>query len=151
MTGWRIGYAVGPETIIAAMIKVQIESSSCASSISQAAALAALEGSQEILQPMVSAYQQRHDYVVSQLNLMSGLEVLPSQGTFYSFVGCSRAIDQLGYPHDLGLVEAILASTGVALVPGSAFGLPHHFRLSYATDMAILQQACERLRLFFNR
>jgi aspartate aminotransferase len=151
MTGWRIGYAVGPETIIAAMIKVQIESSSCASSISQAAALAALEGSQEVLQPMVSAYQQRHDYVVSQLNLMSGLEVLPSQGTFYSFVGCSRAIEQLGYPHDLGLVEAILASTGVALVPGSAFGLPHHFRLSYATDMAILQQACERLRLFFNR
>jgi aspartate aminotransferase len=151
MTGWRIGYAVGPEAIIAAMIKVQIESSSCASSISQAAALAALEGPQDLLRPMVSAYQQRHDYVVSQLNTMSGLDALPSQGTFYTFVDCSGAIDQLGYEHDLSLVEGILANTGVALVPGSAFGLPQHFRLSYATDMAILQQACARLRLFFNR
>ena len=151
MTGWRIGYAVGPELIIAAMTNVQVESSSCASSISQAAAEAALNGPQHLLKPMVSAYQQRHDYVVEQLNMMSGLEALPSQGTFYSFVNCSAAIAQLSYEDDVKLLEGILTSTGVALVPGSAFGLPNHFRLSYATDMAILQQACERLKHFFNR
>jgi aspartate aminotransferase len=151
MTGWRIGYAAGPEAIIAAMITAQVESSSCASSISQAAALAALTGPQDLLHPMISAYQQRHNYVVSELNMMQGLATLPSQGTFYSFVECSEAISQLGYEDDLRLVESILAITGVALVPGSAFGLPKHFRLSYATDMPVLEQACQRLRLFFNR
>jgi len=151
MTGWRIGYAAGPEIIIAAMTNVQVESSSCASSISQAAALAALDGPQELLLPMVSAYQHRHNYVVEQLNMMTGLKALPSQGTFYSFVDCSLAIVQLSYQDDVSLLEGILASTGVALVPGSAFGLPGHFRLSYATDMAILHQACDRLRHFFNR
>ena len=151
MTGWRIGYAVGPEAIIAAMINAQTESSSCASSISQAAALAALDGPQDLLQPMVQAYQQRHDYVIDQLNQISGLDALPSQGTFYTFVDCSVAMFHLNYAHDLQLVEDVLAHTGVALVPGSAFGLPQHFRLSYATDLSILQQACERLSLFFNR
>ena len=151
MTGWRIGYAVGPEAIIAAMTNAQTESSSCASSISQAAALAALDGPQDLLQPMVQAYQQRHDYVIDQLNQISGLDALPSQGTFYTFVDCSVAMFHLNYAHDLQLVEDILAHTGVALVPGSAFGLPQHFRLSYATDLSILQQACKRLRLFFNR
>ena len=151
MTGWRIGYAAGPEAIIKAMTKVQTESSSCASSISQAAALAALEGPQDLLKPMVKQYQQRHDYVAHQLNGMSGLDLLSSQGTFYSFVDCLAAIKQLPYDNDVGLVEGILTTTGVALVPGSAFGMPQHFRLSYATDMAVLQQACERLRLFFNR
>jgi aspartate aminotransferase len=99
---------------------------------------------------MVSAYQQRHDYVVGQLYTMPGLNTLLSQGTFYSFVDCAEAIATLGYKDDLSLVEGILASTGVALVPGSAFGLPKHFRLSYATDMPVLEQACERLRLFFS-
>ena len=151
MTGWRIGYAAGPEAIIAAMTNVQVESSSCASSISQAAALAALQGPQDLLAPMVSAYQHRQNYVVEQLNMMPGLKVLPSQGTFYSFVDCSAAIAQLSYQDDVSLLEGILASTSVALVPGSAFGLPGHFRLSYATDMAVLHQACDRLKYFFNR
>ena len=151
MTGWRIGYAAGPEAIIAAMTNVQVESSSCASSISQAAALAALEGPQDLLAPMVSAYQHRQNYVVEQLNMMPGLKVLPSQGTFYSFVDCSAAIAQLSYQDDVSLLEGILASTSVALVPGSAFGLPGHFRLSYATDMAVLHQACDRLKYIFNR
>ena len=151
MTGWRIGYAAGPEAIIAAMTNVQVESSSCASSISQAAALAALEGPQDLLAPMVSAYQHRQNYVVEQLNMKPGLKVLPSQGTFYSFVDCSAAIAQLSYQDDVSLLEGILASTSVALVPGSAFGLPGHFRLSYATDMAVLHQACDRLKYFFNR
>ncbi len=149
MTGWRIGYAVGPEAIIAAMTNVQVESSSCASSISQAAALAALEGPQGILAPMVKAYQRRHNYVVEQINMMPGLKALPSQGTFYSFVDCSGAMAQLNYQNDVDLLKHLLASTGVALVPGSAFGLPDHFRLSYATDMAVLQLACGRLKQFF--
>ena len=149
MTGWRIGYAVGPETIIAAMTNVQVESSSCASSISQAAALAALEGPQGILAPMVKAYQRRHNYVVEQINMMPGLKSLPSQGTFYSFVDCGRAITQLNYQNEVDLLKDLLASTGVALVPGSAFGLPDHFRLSYATDMAVLRLACSRLKQFF--
>ncbi|MDC9720537.1 MAG: pyridoxal phosphate-dependent aminotransferase [Gammaproteobacteria bacterium] len=151
MTGWRIGYAAGPKEIISAMTKAQVESSSCASSISQAAALAALEGPQEFLQPMLGAYQQRHDDTVKRLSAMSGLKVIASQGTFYSFVDCSAAITQLGYANDLSLVKDILTHTGVALVPGEAFGLPNHFRLSYAADSAILQQACERLEKFFNR
>lgn len=150
MTGWRIGYAAGPQAIISAMTKVQTESSSCASSISQAAALAALNGPQDAVHTMVTAYQQRHHFVVAQLNKMTGLEALPSQGTFYSFINCSGAMAKLGYADDLSLVAGLLKSTGVALVPGSAFGLPNHFRLSYATHMAVLQQACERLKPFFN-
>ena len=150
MTGWRIGYAVGPQAIINAMTKVQVESSSCASSISQAAAEAALNGPQDLLQPMLLAYQQRHDYVIAQINTMNGLEVLPSQGTFYTFPNCQKAIVQLGYEDDVALVKAILSQTGVALVPGSAFGMPGHFRLSYATDLTLLKTACERLTRFFN-
>jgi len=151
MTGWRIGYAVGPQTIISAMSKAQTESSSCASSISQAAALAALTGPQDAVHTMAIAYEQRHRFVLAQLNAMDGLEALPSQGTFYSFVNCSGAMIKLGYADDLSLVEGLLQSTGVALVPGSAFGLPNHFRLSYATHMDALQQACVRLAQFFNR
>ncbi len=146
MTGWRIGYAVGPEAIISAMTKVQTESSS----ISQAAALAAPTGPQDAVRTVVVAYRKRHDYIVDQVNGMPGLKVLASQGTFYSFVDCSKAIEQLPYENDLGFVKGILASSGVALVPGSAFGLPQHFRLSYATDMTVLEQACEHLKHFFN-
>ncbi len=149
MTGWRIGYAVGPENIIAAMTKVQVESSSCASSISQAAAEAALNGPQNLLQPMLMAYQQRHNYVLAQLSAIPGLDVLPSQGTFYTFPNCQQAIERLGYEDDVALVKAILTHTGVALVPGSAFGMAGHFRLSYATDLTLLKTACERLTRFF--
>jgi len=149
MTGWRIGYSVGPEAIISAMTKVQVESSSCASSISQAAAEAALNGPQNLLQPMLKAYQQRHNYVVAQLCAIQGLEVLPSQGTFYTFPNCQQAMERLGYEDDVALVKAILTQTGVALVPGSAFGMDGHFRLSYATDLALLKTACERLTTFF--
>lgn len=149
MTGWRIGYAVGPTNIINAMTKVQVESSSCASSISQAAAEAALSGPQSLLQPMLTAYQQRHNYVVAQLSSIPGLSVLPSQGTFYTFPNCQQAIERLGYEDDVALVKAILSHTGVALVPGSAFGMAGHFRLSYATDVALLTTACERLTKFF--
>lgn len=150
MTGWRIGYAVGPQPIIEAMKKVQTESSSCASSISQAGAQAALNGPQDSLSTMLHAYKLRHDFVIAQLNAMSGLEALPNQGTFYSFVNASAAMAALGYEDDIDLVEHILKRTGVALVPGSAFGLPEHFRLSYATHLSVLQQACERLAVFFN-
>jgi aspartate aminotransferase len=149
MTGWRIGYAVGPENIIAAMTKVQVESSSCASSISQAAAEAALNGPQNLLQPMLMAYQQRHNYVLAQLSAIPGIDVLPSQGTFYTFPNCQQAIERLGYEDDVALVKAILTHTGVALVPGSAFGMAGHFRLSYATDLTLLKTACERLTRFF--
>jgi aspartate aminotransferase len=148
MTGWRIGYAVGPEAIISAITMVQVESSSCASSISQAAAEAALTGPQELLQPMVAAYQQRHDYVLEQLNKMSGIEALSSLGTFYSFPNCEVAMQRLGYEDDVALAQAILEQTGVALVPGSAFGLAGHLRLSYAAEMAVIEQACERLTAF---
>ena len=79
---------------------------------------------------MLHAYKQRHDFVVVQLNAMPGLEALPNQGTFYSFVNCSAAMAALGYEDDIDLVKNILKHTGVALVPGSAFGLPEHFRLS---------------------
>jgi len=129
---------------------VQTESSSCASSISQAGAQAALNGPQDSLSTMLHAYKLRHDFVVAQLNAMSGLAALPNQGTFYSFINASAAMAALGYEDDIDLVENILKRTGVALVPGSAFGLPEHFRLSYATHLSLLQQACERLAVFFN-
>ncbi len=150
MTGWRIGYAVGPKLIIDAMKKVQTESSSCASSISQAGAQAALNGPQDSLNTRLTAYKLRHDFVVAQLNAMSGLKALANQGTFYSFVNCTAAMATRAYKDDISLVEDILKHTGVALVPGSAFGLPGHFRLSYATDLSLLQQACQRLAVFFN-
>jgi len=146
MTGWRIGYAGGPAEIIKAMKKVQSQSTSNPTSISQAAALAALEGPQDCIKDMLVHFKQRHDYVVERLNAMPGVECLGTDGTFYCFPKVEQAIAGLdGVHNDLELSEFLIEKAEVALVPGSAFGLPGHIRISIATSMENLTQALDRL------
>lgn len=146
MTGWRIGYAGGPKTLIQAMKKIQSQSTSNPSSISQAAAQAALEGDQGCISTMRAAFQERHEFVVEALNAIDGIECLPSLGTFYCFPNVQRAIEKLdGIDGDVQFAEHLLDKAGVALVPGSAFGAPGHVRISFATSMGNLQQALQRI------
>ncbi|HEB96596.1 MAG TPA: pyridoxal phosphate-dependent aminotransferase [Sedimenticola thiotaurini] len=146
MTGWRIGYAGGPETIIKAMKKIQSQSTSNPTSISQVAAQAALEGPQECIGTMLAAFRERHDYVVDRLNRIPGVECLPSDGTFYCFPNVEGALASLeGIDDDLKLAEYLIENAGVALVPGTAFGLSGHVRLSIATSMENLGNALDRL------
>ncbi|MGW8247910.1 MAG: pyridoxal phosphate-dependent aminotransferase [Acidiferrobacterales bacterium] len=147
MTGWRIGYAGGPRELISAMKKIQSQSTSNPTSISQVAATAALVGPQDCIQPMVKAFKERHDYVVSELNTIKGVRCLPSDGTFYAFPDMSDAISNLGtFENDVAFAETVLEKTGVAMVPGSAFGAEGHMRLSFATDMDSLKEALSRLK-----
>jgi aspartate aminotransferase len=145
MTGWRIGYAGGPEWLINAMKKIQSQSTSNPASISQAAAQAALDGDQGCIQTMVTAFKQRHDYVVGRLNAMPGIHCLPSQGAFYSFPDCRQAITKLGLADDLAFAEHLISKAGVAMVPGSAFGAPGYMRLSFATSEENLAKALDRI------
>jgi aspartate aminotransferase len=146
MTGWRIGYAGGPAALIKAMKKVQSQSTSNPTSISQVAAQAALEGDQSCIAPMIRAFRERHDFVVSALNDIPGVECLPADGTFYCFPKVQAVIDRLdGVSDDIGLAEYLLDKAGVALVPGSAFGAPGYVRLSFATGLDVLEDALGRL------
>ena len=146
MTGWRIGYAAGPKALIAAMKKIQSQSTSNPTSIAQVAAEAALNGDQKCMAPMVQAFKERHDYVVDRLNRLRGVHCLASRGTFYAFPDFSGAISGLNDIHnDVELAEYILDKTGVALVPGSAFGAEGYMRLSYATSRDVLESAMNRL------
>jgi aspartate aminotransferase len=146
MTGWRIGYAGGPAEVIKAMKKVQGQSTSNPTSISQVAAQAALEGPQDCIGMMVKAFKERHDFVVDRLNTIPGIECLPTDGTFYVFPKVQAAIDQLpGINNDLDFAEYLIENAGVALVPGSAFGLGGHARISIATSRDNLEQALNRI------
>ena len=147
MTGWRIGYAAGPAKIIGAMKKIQSQSTSNPASVSQAAAQAALDGSQDCVQTMVTAFRERHDYLVEALNTLPGVECLKGDGTFYAFPSFQGAINaDSSVSNDVEFAEKLLKEAGVALVPGSAFGMPGHMRLSFATSQEILTNAIERLR-----
>jgi aspartate aminotransferase len=146
MTGWRIGYAAGPADVIKAMKKIQSQSTSNPTSISQVAAQAALEGPQECIGEMLKAFKERHDYVVDRLNAMPGVECLPTDGTFYCFPKVQEAINSIdGVNNDVELSEHLIEQAGVALVPGSAFGLGGHVRISIATSMENLTSALDRL------
>ncbi|MCH8504810.1 MAG: pyridoxal phosphate-dependent aminotransferase [Ectothiorhodospiraceae bacterium] len=145
MTGWRIGYAAGPEPIIGAMKKLQSQSTSNPTSIAQAAATAALTGDQSCIKPMLKAFKERHDFVVKALNDMPGIEALPGNGTFYCFPKVEGAMKHLGLKDDVALAEFLINEAGVALVPGSAFGLPGYARISFATSMENLERAMERI------
>jgi aspartate aminotransferase len=147
MTGWRIGYAGGPEQLIKAMKKVQSQSTSNPASISQAASVEALNGDQGCIMEMLKAFEHRHAYVVDRLNAIEGFECLPSDGTFYSFPNVAGAISKLGLANDTEFSEYLLNEGGVALVPGSAFGLPGHIRLSFATSMDNLEKALDRIAM----
>ncbi|MBT4838999.1 MAG: pyridoxal phosphate-dependent aminotransferase [Methylococcales bacterium] len=146
MTGWRIGYAGGPEWLIKAMKKIQSQSTSNPSSVSQAAALIALKGNHDCIKTMVSEFKIRHDFVLSSLNSMKGVDCLPSDGTFYLFPHIQPAIDQLdNISNDIEFAEYLLTEANVALVPGSAFGAPGYMRLSIATSMENLEKAMQRI------
>ncbi|MFW6349447.1 MAG: pyridoxal phosphate-dependent aminotransferase [Thiohalospira sp.] len=145
MTGWRIGYAAGPADLIAAMKTIQSQSTSNPASISQAAAVEALTGDQSCIETMVTAFRQRHDFVVEALGRLPGVRPLPGQGAFYCFPDMSEAIRGAGMADDVAFAEHLLTEAGVALVPGSAFGAPGCMRLSFATSLSNLEQAMERL------
>ena len=145
MTGWRIGYAAGPQALIGAMKKIQSQSTSNPTSIAQYAAQAALEGDQVCVQDMVKVFKQRHDYMVKALNEIDGIECLAGDGTFYVFPDFSGMQAKLGCATDTDLAEKLLEA-GVALVPGSAFGTPGHMRISFATSDENLQKSIARLK-----
>jgi aspartate aminotransferase len=152
MTGWRIGYAGGPAQLIQAMKKIQSQSTSNPASPSQAAATEALNGDQSCITPMVSAFKQRHDYLVKALNELPGVRCAAADGTFYAFPDFSGAIASLdGVDDDVKLAEYLLNEVGVALVPGSAFGAPGYVRLSFATSLEVLKEAMRRLQQALNR
>ena len=156
MTGWRIGYAAGPAYIIKAMEILQSQSTSNATSISQHAAVAALSGSQECIKPMVTAFKERHKYVVDRFNAMPGLGCLMAGGAFYAFPDARSAIANLhkagkiNAATDLALAEYLLEKFDVAVVPGSAFGAEGYFRISFATSMDNLRVALDRIEKALN-
>lgn len=146
MTGWRIGYAAGPAKAIAAMTKVQSQSTSNPCSISQAAAAAALNGPQQCVKDMVVAFKARHDYLVAALNELNGVDCIAGDGTFYAFPNFEKAIKASGLENDVEFASKLLTEAEVALVPGSAFGAEGYMRLSFATSMEALQGAIARLK-----
>jgi aspartate aminotransferase len=148
MTGWRIGYAGGPASLIATMKIIQSQSTSGPCSISQKAAVAALDSDQSIVTTMVKAFHERHDYVFKRLSALPEIQVTPADGTFYLFPNVQVSIDRLGLADDVTFAEALLDKTGLALVPGTAFGTPGCVRLSYATDLDTLHDAMDRLQDF---
>ena len=146
MTGWRIGYAGGPAEIIKAMKKIQSQSTSNPTSISQWGAEAALNGPQACIDEMLGHFKERHDYVVERLNGMPGVDCLKTDGTFYVFPSVTGLIDSIDtVEDDLGLSEYLIEKAGVALVPGTAFGLHGHVRISIATSMMNLEKALDRI------
>jgi len=150
MTGWRIGYAAGPEPIIAAMGKIQSQSTSNPASISQKAAVEALSGDQRVIAEMVREFQNRRDYIVSTLNAFAGVSCLKPQGAFYvfpnvsSFYGLSCGDRKIS--GSAALAEYLLEEAEVAVVPGVAFGDDRHIRISYATSMTLIEKGLERIR-----
>jgi aspartate aminotransferase len=153
MTGWRVGYAGGPKDVIAAMNKVQSQSTTHTSSISQAAAVEALNGPQEFMTEWVETFRGRRDLVVAELNTMAGLSCPTPAGAFYVYPSCAGAIgkstpDGTKIENDGDFVTALLEAEGVAVVQGVAFGLEPHFRISYATSTEKLKDAMARLRRF---
>ena len=156
MTGWRIGYAAGPAYIIKAMEILQSQSTSNATSISQHAAVAALSGSQDCIKPMVTAFKERHQYVVDRFNAMSGFSCLMAGGAFYAFPDAREAIatlhksGKISAATDMALAEYLLEKFDVAVVPGSAFGAEGYFRISFATSMDNLRVALDRIENALN-
>ena len=153
MTGWRIGYCTGPRPLLAAMLKLQSQSTTNASSISQWAAVEALNGPQDFLKGWRETFQARRDLVVRGLNANTGLDCLTPEGAFYVFPSVQRLLGRTSVggaklETDEQFVMALLNETGVALVQGSAFGLPGHMRLSYAAATSQLEDAVSRIRDF---
>ncbi len=148
MTGWRIGFAAGSAEIIAAMRKIQGQSTSNPCAIAQAAATAALSGDQQCIQDMLAAFKERHAYVYQALNALPGVECIYSEGAFYSFADIRGAIKNKGFANDVAFARVLLEESNVAVVPGSGFGLDGYMRLSFASSLETLQQAIGRIEAF---
>tara|TARA_A100001011_G_C14309121_1_gene844671 strand:- start:949 stop:2148 length:1200 start_codon:yes stop_codon:yes gene_type:complete len=153
MTGWRIGYAAGDKEIIKAISKIQSQSTTNPSSISQAAAVEALNGNQEFIKIRAQSFQERRDFVVNSLNSIEGINCIKPDGAFYVFPSCKGLFgkkDKKGnkITTDSEFVESLLENNGVAVVQGSAFGLDGFFRISYATSMDKLKEAMERIKKY---
>ena len=153
MTGWRIGYAAGDKEIIKAIAKIQSQSTTNPSSISQAAAVEALNGKQDFIPIRAKAFQERRDFVVNSLNAIDGISCLKPDGAFYVFPNCKKLIgkkDKEGkkIQNDTDFVQSLLENFGVAVVQGSAFGLEGFFRISYATSMENLEKAMNKIKEF---
>jgi len=147
MTGWRIGYGAGPKDIIKAMAKLQSQSTTNPSSISQAAAVEALNGNQDFIKTRAESFKERRDFVVKYLNSIKGLSCLKPNGAFYVFPNCKKLLGTK-LKTDKDFVEKLLEEALVAVVQGSAFGLDGYFRISYATSMDNLKKALERIKSF---
>ena len=149
MTGWRIGYAAGPKEIINAIRKIQSQSTSNPSSISQAAAVEALNGQQNFIKERAEAFKERRDFVVSSLNNIKGINCLTPNGAFYVFPSCKGLLNKkTKLKTDTEFVQKLLEKSMVAVVQGSAFGLDGYFRISYATSMENLKKAITRIKDF---
>ena len=149
MTGWRIGYGAGPKDIIKAMAKIQSQSTTNPSSISQAAAVEALNGTQDFIKTRSESFKERRDYVVETLNSINGLSCLKPSGAFYVFPNCKKLLGKkTKLKTDKDFVEKLLDKAEVAVVQGSAFGLDGYFRISYATSMDNHKKALERIKSF---
>jgi aspartate aminotransferase len=151
MTGWRIGYAGGPKALIKAMATLQSQSTSNPSSISQAASVEALNGTQDFIPARAAAFQKRRDLVVDMLNKAPGIFCPKPEGAFYVYPSCAGCIgkktpDGKTIKNDEDFVTYLLESVGVAVVQGAAFGLEPHFRISYATSEKALEEACRRIQ-----
>ncbi len=153
MTGWRIGYAAGPKDIVKAIAKIQSQSTTNPSSISQAASVEALSGTQDFIKKRADSFQERRDFVVKALNDINGINCLNPDGAFYVFPSCKELMgkkDSSGkeIKSDTDFVQSLLENSGVAVVQGSAFGLEGFFRISYATSMENLKKALEKISSF---
>ena len=149
MTGWRIGYAAGPKEIIKAIAKIQSQSTSNPTSISQAAAVEALNGTQSFIKERADSFKKRRDFVVDSLNKIEGISCLRPEGAFYVFPNCKKLLGKkTKVKNDKDFVEKLLVKSQVAVVQGSAFGLDGYFRISYATSTENLKKAMERIKSF---
>ena len=146
MTGWRIGYCGGPKSIVKAMKKVQGQSTSNPSSISQVAAIAALNGPQDAVNMMVGEYKKRHDYLCDALNKINGFNTSPGTGAFYLFPEVSSVIESKGFADDIEFSSFLIDQANVAVIPGSAFGAEGCIRISYATSMELLKESIARIK-----
>ncbi|NMZ45633.1 pyridoxal phosphate-dependent aminotransferase [Pseudomonas oryzihabitans] len=150
MTGWRLGYAGGPKALIQAMASVQSQVTSCPCSVSQAAAIAALDGPQDIVRERCELFRQRRDLVVDALNAVPGLSARRPEGAFYVYASCAGVLGRRTpggelIDSDTAFARYLMDEGGVAVVPGSAFGLAPYFRVSYATSREVLEEACRRI------
>ena len=150
MTGWRVGYAGGPENIIQGVAKIQSQSTTNTSSISQAAAEEALNGTQDFIKKRSDAFKERRDFVVKKLNSIEGLSCKNPEGAFYVFPNCKNCIgkkdiNKKEIANDTDFVTSLLENKGVAVVQGSAFGKEGYFRISYATSMKNLSEALDKI------